>query len=145
MKAHNTPWYVIISAATVLTRYWPLALRRVESFLSQVQFSMPPFQGWGSAACVERHCHLSVAFDKIIYNMKNSKKVARHTERVSTADWTNGLLALHAASLAEMGYQGGTIWLFTAHCEKIIAHFLYWGCHTIFFIILKCIATFQVI
>lgn len=62
MKAHNTPWYVIIAAAAVLTLFWLLAVCRVESFLSQVWCLVPPFQG--SAAYVEKHCPLSTAFDK---------------------------------------------------------------------------------
>lgn len=41
MKAHNAPCYVIMSAAAVLTVFWPLAERRVESFLLQVLFTEP--------------------------------------------------------------------------------------------------------
>lgn len=36
-----------------------------------VQFSMPPFQGWGSTPCVEKHCPLSMASDNIICIMTN--------------------------------------------------------------------------
>lgn len=71
MKANNTPCHVIIAAATILTLFWPLALRRVESFLSQVLFSVPPLQSRGGAACVEKYCPLFMAFDKIIHIMKN--------------------------------------------------------------------------
>lgn len=72
MKAHNTSCYVIISAPAIFTLFWPLAVCRVESFLSQVLFLVPPFQGSGSAACVEKYCPLSMALDKIIYIMKNN-------------------------------------------------------------------------
>lgn len=63
MKAHNTLCYVIISAATVLTLFWPLAICRVESFL----FAVPPFQGVELAVYVETNCPLSLAFDKILH------------------------------------------------------------------------------
>ena len=52
---------------TVLAVFWPLAVHRAESFL----FSAPPFQDRRSAACVEKQCPLSMAFDKIIYIMKH--------------------------------------------------------------------------
>lgn len=58
MKTHNTPGYFIISAASALTLFWPAALRRVESFLSQVRFSMPFFQARGLAAGMEKNCPL---------------------------------------------------------------------------------------
>ena len=61
MKAHNTTWCAIISAATALALFWPLAEHRAESFLSQVCFFFRAT--FLRAACVEKHCPLSAAFD----------------------------------------------------------------------------------
>ena len=59
MKAHNTTWCAIIPAATALALFWPPAEHRAESF-HRCGFFRATFL---RAACMEKHCPLSTAFD----------------------------------------------------------------------------------